>query len=204
MPGRFTRNDFEGKEWDYNSLSDKEKKAYDKKEFYYRKLAMKQQEAEEAWAKGDLTSETYRQINDELYKRQRMVLRNDYSFVDDNERDFNSNNGKEKIKMEKGRKFSNKEKFEYRAKASKPGSKVIDSDTGEVIRERKDFERGVMAGRNAEAHDNYMKFLAKNNPQKYQEKKAEQQTYRAQKRAEFLERKEAKIKNSTYSKAKKK
>lgn len=127
MPGRFTRNDFEGKEWDYNSLSDKEKKAYDKKEFYYRKLAKKQQEAEEAWAKGDLTSETYRQINDELYKRQRMVLRNDYSFVDDNERDFNSNNGKEKIKMEeKKKKYNGSVQYTPKKhKFSKPEYKLV-------------------------------------------------------------------------------
>lgn len=120
MPGRFTRNDFEGKEWDYNSLSDKEKKAYDKKEFYYRKLAKKQQEAEEAWAKGDLTSETYHQINDELYKRQRMVLRNDYSFVDDNERDFNS-------KKSEGKKMSKKEYSWSNLKFDNNGDCISDS-----------------------------------------------------------------------------
>lgn len=120
MPGRFTRNDFEGKEWDYNSLSDKEKKAYDKKEFFYRKLAKKQQEAEEAWSKGDLTSETYHQINDELYKRQRMVLRNDYSFVDDNERDFNS-------KKSEGKKMSKKEYSWSNLKFDNNGDCISDS-----------------------------------------------------------------------------
>lgn len=149
MPSRLSNDAHREKDWSFDDLSKKEQAAYREKEKAYNDVCSKRVKAEDDWRKGKISAADYLNLDKDYADQQhRLLYPNSPRFKQEKKESYKKG-GDKKMSEVKMPKYTQREKFDYRAEKCKPGSTFVTSN-GE-IKAYSDFKRGEMCGRNKEA-----------------------------------------------------